>query len=78
MCKTGQKNMILNASSGIERKEDWILKQQIKLLRGKPTSVGWTKVLSRALIHFNDQPLGPVAPYGRLETPAEAPNTIKV
>lgn len=42
---------------------------QMKLLTGKTTLAGWTKVLSRALINLNDQPVGPVSPYARLGTP---------
>lgn len=38
----------------------------MKLLTGKTTLAGWTKVLSRALINLNDQP---VSPYARLGTP---------
>lgn len=41
----------------------------MKLLTGKTTLAGWTKVLSRALINLNDQPVGPVSPYARLGTP---------
>ena len=59
------------AAALVERKNE-ILKQQIKLLTGKATFTGWTKVLSQALIHSNDQPAGPVTPQARLGTLAEA------
>ena len=35
-------------------------------------------MLSQALMHFNDQVVGSLAPDARLGTPAEAPNAIKV
>ena len=38
----------------------------------------WTKGLSQVLIHWNDQPVGPAAPYARWEIPAEAPDPVKV
>jgi len=34
--------------------------------------------MSQALIHLNAQPAGPAAPYTRLRSPVEAPNTLKV
>ena len=52
----------------IERKNR-ISKQQIKILTG---------TTALALIHLNDQPVGPVAPYDRLGTPDETLNTVKV
>ena len=64
--------------AGLVEKKDGILKQQIKLLTSKITLGGWTKVLSQALMHLNDQPVGPIAPYARLGSPAKAPNTTKV
>lgn len=39
---------------------------------------GWIEVLSQALIHLNDQPVGPFAPQARLRTLTEAPKTVKV
>ena len=35
-------------------------------------------MLSQALIHLNYQSVGPVAPYTRMGTPVETPNTVKV
>ena len=55
-----------------------MLKQQIKLLTGKTNLARCTNVLSQALMHLNDQAVGSLAPDARLETPAEAPNAIKV
>ena len=39
---------------------------------------GWTKVLPQDFLHLNDQPASPIALYATLETPAEAPDAIKV
>lgn len=33
---------------------------------------------SQALIHLNNQPIGPVTPYTRPGTPVETSNTMKV
>ena len=65
-------------SIGLIGKENEILKQQIKLLTGKATSVGWSKILFQALIHLNGQPVGPIALYARPGTPAKVPDTIKL
>ena len=62
----------------IQKERERILKQQIKLLTGKTTSARKTKIMSQALIHLNAQPAGPAAPYSRLRSPAEAPNTLKI
>ena len=40
--------------------------------------VQWAKALSQALMHLNDQPVGPATPYARLGMLAKVPNTIKV
>lgn len=32
----------------------------------------------QALVHLNDQPMGPITPYARLRTQAEALNVLKV
>lgn len=48
------------------------------MLTGKATLAGRTKIRSQALIHSNDQLVGPVAPHARPGTPTEAPNNIKI
>lgn len=65
-------------TAGLVKRKDEILKQQIKLLTGKTTLVRWIKVLTQALIHLDDQPVGPIAPYARLGSPVETPNTLKL
>ena len=56
----------------VESKNE-IVNQQIKLLIGKTALVWWSKVLSQALIHLNDQLIGPIAPYARLGILAKYP-----
>lgn len=56
----------------VERKNR-ILKQHIRLLTSKTTWSGMLKY-----IHLNDQPAGPIAPYARPGTPAEAPTRVTV
>lgn len=68
----------LQAAGLVERKKKGILKQQIKFLTGKTTLAKYTKVLSHASIHLDDQPVGPVTPYTRLGTPVMIPNTVKL
>lgn len=40
--------------------------------------VKWTSILSQALIHLNDQPIGPIAPKAKLGTPAETTSAVKL
>lgn len=62
-------------ATGLTEEKNGTLKQQIKLLTGKTPLIWWTKVLSQAVIHLNDQPIWPIA---RLVTPAERPSTVNV
>ena len=68
ICKTIE---LVETKSGIWR-------QHIKLLSNKITLAEWTKILSQALRHLNDQPVGPVALYAHLGIPAKAPSTVKL
>lgn len=73
--KTGQKKHDIALSynpqsTGLIEITTGILKRQIKLLTGKIILPEWTTARSQALIHLNDQPLGPVAPFARPEIPA--------
>lgn len=54
------------------------MKQQIKLLIGKTTLAGYTKVLSQALIHLNNQPVGPIFLYTKLGTAMETLDVVKI
>lgn len=63
-------------AAGLIKWKNGILKQQINLLTSKTTLAELNNVLSQALIHLSDQPVGPIAPYARLGTPAEAPHTV--
>lgn len=59
-------------------KENEILKQRIKLLTGKTTLAGRTKVLFQTLIHLSDQRVGPVILYARLGTLRQSTQYHKV
>ena len=64
----------MRAAELVKRKNG-MLKQHTELLTGK-THLGQV-VLSQALTHLNDQPVGPVALYARLGMPAKMSNTVK-
>ena len=65
-------------TTGLVETKNGIWRQYIKLLSNKITLAGWTKILSQALRHLNDQSVGPVALYACLGIPAKAPSTVKL
>lgn len=68
----------LQPTNRVGKKENRIVKHQVKLLTGKTTLAGWPKVLPQDFIHLSDQPESPIALYATLGTPAEVPSAIKV
>lgn len=63
---------------GLVETKSGIWRQHITLLSNKITLAEWTKILSQALRHLNDQPVGPVALYACLGILAKAPSTVKL